>query len=291
MLGLPLSLDSAAKVLKLQQEKDTQGKALIRYFSVPCKPTKTNAQRSRNLPAHDAEKWQAFKRYCVQDVVVEREIRKRVSFFTIPQQERELWCLDQQINDCGVLLDANFVNNAIAIDQAYRERLNTEAVALTGLDNPNSPAQLKNWIEEATALQVPSLTKESVPALMLGTDNPTVKRVLNIRQEMAKTSVKKYEAMAAAICNDNRVRGLLQFYGANRTGRWAGRLVQVQNLPQNHLEDLDLARDMVASNQGDMLELLFGNVPDTLSQLIRTAFVAPAGSRLLWLTSARLKRG
>lgn len=281
MLGLPLSLDAASKALKLQQGKDAAGKALIKYFSVPCKPTKANNNRIRNLPEHDPEKWNRFKEYCIQDVVVEQSIRQKICFYTIPETEKKLWRLDQKINDKGVLLDPVFIRNALQIDSNNTEKLTTEAIKLTRLENPNSAAQLKEWISDATGEKVDKLTKEAVPELLKQTDSDIVKRVLQIRQEMAKTSIKKYEAMRNVICTDNRVRGLLQYYGANRTGRWAGRLIQVQNLPQNHLMDLDLAREIVRDNDPEMLELLFGNIPDTLSQLIRTSFVAPAGSRFI----------
>lgn len=281
MLGLPLGLDAVSKVLKLQTQKDAAGKALIKYFSVPCKPTKVNGMRTRNMPEHNPEKWEAFKNYCVRDVDVEQEIRRKTAFFSIPQTEVKLWQLDQRINDTGVLLDSTFVQRAICMDVNYREKLFNEAVQLTKLSNPNSAAQLKQWISTETGEEVNSLTKEAMPALLQATDCDVVKRVLRIRQEMAKTSVKKYEAMSSSICRDSRVRGLLQYYGANRTGRWAGRLVQVQNLPQNHLRDLDLARALVRDGNTDMVEILFGNVPDTLSQLIRTAFVAAEGHRLI----------
>lgn len=281
MIGLPLSLEQVAKALKLEQQKMTEGKALIRYFSMPCKPSKANGMRTRNLPEHDAEKWEKFKAYCVQDVVTERAIYDKLSFFQVPDIEKQLWYLDQRINDTGVLLDTELVGNAIEIDNNYRERLTTEAIELTGLSNPNSAAQLKNWIGTETGAEVEKLTKESVPELLAQTDSETVQRVLNIRQEMAKTSVTKYKAMVKAVCSDNRVKGLLQFYGANRTGRWAGRLVQVQNLPRNELSDIDVARDLVKHNMSEVLEMCFGNVPDTLSQLIRTAFIAPAGSRFI----------
>lgn len=281
MIGLPLSLEQVAKALKLEQQKMTEGKALIRYFSMPCKPSKANGMRTRNLPEHDAEKWEKFKAYCVQDVVTERAIYDKLSFFRVPDIEKQLWYLDQRINDTGVLLDTELVGNAIEIDNNYRERLTTEAIELTGLSNPNSAAQLKNWIGTETGAEVEKLTKESVPELLAQTDSETVQRVLNIRQEMAKTSVTKYKAMVKAVCSDNRVKGLLQFYGANRTGRWAGRLVQVQNLPRNELVDIDVARDLVKHNMSEVLEMCFGNVPDTLSQLIRTAFIAPAGSRFI----------
>jgi DNA polymerase len=281
MLGLPLSLDAASKALKLKTEKSTDGKTLIRYFSIPCKPTKTNGGRTRNMPENDPEKWQKFKDYCIQDVVVEREIRNKVSFFEPPPFEKTLWNIDQEINDTGVLLDPKFVKNAIWMDTAYREKLTTEAIEITGIQNPNSASQLKQWLTEETDINVTSLTKEAVPVLLQNIKDNTVKRVLNIRQEMAKTSVKKYAAMVSAVCNDHRVRGLLQFYGANRTGRWAGRLVQVQNLPQNHLPDLDLARSLVKEGDLEMLDLLYGNVPDTLSQLIRTSFIASPRHRFI----------
>lgn len=322
MLGLPLSLDAASKALKLDMKKDATGKALIKYFSMPCKPTKVNGERTRNLPHHNPEKWEAFKEYCRQDVVVEKAIRDKISFFAIPETEKKLWCLDQAINDNGVLLDPAFVTNAISLDASYRDSLTKEAIELTGLDNPNSVSQLTKWLTAAFAdqkdldvardetgvdpyesyyspekikaneeyralaaidvtVQPLKLRKEDIPVLLAASKSKIVTRVLQIRQEMAKTSIKKYSAMLKGLCSDNRVRGLLQFYGANRTGRWAGRLVQVQNLPQNHLPDLDLARQLVKENDLDLLELLFGNVPDTLSQLIRTSFVAPEGYKFL----------
>lgn len=281
MLGLPLGLDMTAKALQLNEGKSASGKALIRYFSIPCKPTKVNGQRSRNLPEHDSEKWEEFKKYCCQDVNLEQQIRNRISFFTPPPAEVALWQLDQRINDTGVLLDPKLVQNAIKLDQEFAQRLGTEAISLTGLDNPNSVAQLKKWMEEATGEKVASLNKEVIEQMLKKMEPGKAKRVLQIRQEMAKTSVKKYEAMAKAICADQRVRGLLQYYGANRTGRWAGRLVQVQNLPQNHFKDLDLARQLASEYDSEMLELLFGNVPNVLSQLIRTAFVASPGNRFI----------
>lgn len=281
MLGLPLSLEMVGKVLKLKDQKDAAGKALIKYFSLPCKPTKANGMRSRNLPEHAPDKWEMFKNYCIQDVKTEQAIREKISFFEIPDQEKKLWYLDQRINDSGVLLDNAFVQAAIEVSNENTIKLTAEAIALTNLDNPNSASQLKDWLSTETGENVTSLTKEAIPALLQNTDCEVVTRVLNIRQELSKTSVKKYQAMQKCICADNRVRGLLQFYGANRTGRWAGRLVQVQNLPQNHLADLDLAREVVKSGDTDLVEMLFGNVPDTLSQLIRTAFIAPDGYRFI----------
>lgn len=281
MLGLPLSLDMVSKVLKLSEQKDASGKALIKYFSCPCKPTKANGERTRNLPEHAPDKWQDFIDYCRQDVKTELAIREKINFFEIPDQEKKLWYLDQKINDNGVLLDSVFVNQAIAVSNENTTILTAEAIKLTNLDNPNSAAQLKDWLSAETGENVTSLTKEAIPELLKNTDCDIVTRVLNIRQEMSKTSVKKYEAMKKGICADDRVRGLLQFYGANRTGRWAGRLVQVQNLPQNHLLDLDLARQVVKSGDLELTDILFGNVPDTLSQLIRTAFIAPDGHRFI----------
>lgn len=274
MLGLPLSLAQAGKVLNLEDQKMAEGKALIKYFSCPCKPTKTNGGRVRNLPEHAPDKWATFKRYCIHDVEVEQMIRRKTLGFQVPAFEHKLYVVDQQINDRGVLVDMDFVHKAVQMDVVYKGRLNAEAAELTGLNNPNSVAQLRNWLEEQTGSTVAALTKKDIPDLLAGTDDVTVKRLLSIRQEMAKTSTKKYDAMLKAACADDRVRGLLQFYGASRTGRWAGRLVQVQNLPQNHITDLDLARNLVKDGDLDMLEMMYGNVPDTLSQLIRTAFIA-----------------
>jgi len=278
--GYPLGLGATAKAMGLEQEKDTAGAALIRYFCIPCKPTKTNAGRTRNLPGHAPAKWEDFKEYCRQDVVVEMAIRQRVKDFKMPVFEKQLWFLDQKINDTGIELDQTFMQNAIQINSAYMEKLNTEAVELTGLDNPNSVAQLTGWLADQGE-QVETLRKADVKELLEGDLEGEARRVLEIRQEMSKTSVKKYNAMSYTVCRDSRVRGLLQFYGANRTGRWAGRLVQFQNLPQNHISDLELARNIVRSGDGDLLEMLYGNVPDTLSQLIRTAFVAGEGKRFI----------
>lgn len=278
-LGLPIRLEDVAKALKLKHQKDNAGKALIRYFSIPCKPTKANGRRTRNLPEHASEKWEQFKAYCRQDVEVERAIRERLLQY--PMQEQKLWELDQRINDTGVRIDPVLVKNAIACDTIYQEKLLAEATRLTGLDNPNSVSQLKKWLKEAVDLEVESLNKESVPELLKQTKSNTVKRVLELRQELAKTSVKKYQAMERAKCRDDRIRGLLQFYGANRTGRWAGRLVQVQNLPKNKLKDLDLARNLLLTGQYDALELLFDSVPVVLSQLIRTAFIPSPGCRFV----------
>lgn len=277
MLGLPLSLAAVGKVLNLEDQKMDEGKALIRYFSVPCKPTKTNGMRIRNLPEHAPDKWDVFKKYCKRDVEVENAIRQKTAAFRILPAEKELYDIDQRINDRGVMLDMQMVNNAIRMSLIYSGRLTAEAAELTGLDNPNSVAQLKGWLEQETGNEVKSLNKKDMPDIIKSADAEHVQRLLSIRQELGKTSVKKYEAMSKAVCEDDRVRGLLQFYGASRTGRWAGRLVQVQNLPQNHIEDLDFARSLVFRGDLDMLELCYGNVPDTLSQLIRTAFIAKPG--------------
>ena len=291
MLGLPLALDQVAKVLRLTDQKDARGKALIKHFCQPCKPTKANGQRTRNTKDTDPEKWAEFIEYCRQDVVVERQIRNKIAWHELPASERELWCLDQKINDTGVLLDVPFIKNAIRIDADYRARLEREAIELTGLDNPNSVAQLRGWLEAETGSAVEKLRKDDVTTMLDTVSSDTAKRVLEIRQEMSKTSNKKYFAMLAGICADGRFRGLFQFYGANRTGRWAGRLVQVQNLPKNKIEneDLGLARSLVAEGDADTLENYYGNVPDTLSQLIRTAFVAPDGSRLVVCDAAAIE--
>jgi DNA polymerase len=281
MLGLPLNLETVAKVLNLEEQKLSTGKSLIRYFTVPCKPSKVNGGRTRNLPEHSPEKWDLFKDYCIQDVVTEQTVRERIAFFNPPIFEKKLWHIDQTINDGGILLDPAFVHNAIRMDATYRDRLTKEAIDITGLENPNSLSQLKEWLNENSEEAITSLTKTDIPELLKQISNEDVKRVLNIRQEMSKTSVKKYGSMIKGICTDKRLRGLLQFYGANRTGRWAGRLVQVHNLPKNELPDLELAREIVKTGDLELLELLFGNVPDTLSQLIRTSFVAAEGNRLL----------
>jgi len=271
-LGLPLSLDQVAKVLKLQEQK-ADGKALIRYFSMSCKPTKQNGMRTRNLPSDDFEKWQRFKDYCIQDVEVERAIRLKLDFMPLPGFEKKLYVIDQLINDRGIMIDKGFVRNALSIYDIYRSSLHEELSDIADVDNPNSVSQFKDWLIKETGKDIDSLDKQTVKDLIADIDRDTVTRALEIRQELAKTSLKKYNAMLDAVCLDRRVRGLLQFYGANRTGRWAGRLVQVQNLPQNHLQDLDSARQLVKDNDGELLEMLYGNVPDLLSQLIRTAFV------------------
>lgn len=281
MFGLPMGLDAVSKALRLKENKDPEGKALIRYFTVPCKPTKSNGMRTQNMPEDDPEKWERFKSYCIQDVVVEQAIRDELSMFDIGGKETTLYAIDQRINDTGVLIDADFVDKAVNIGAAYAQKLQEEARNLTGLDNPNSVKQLSEWLRGETDEDFDSLNKESLNKLLKSGVAADCERVLRIRQELSLTSIKKYNAMQDAVCRDNRVRGLLQFYGANRTGRWAGRLIQVQNLRKNSLSDLDLARSVVASGDLDLLELLYGNVPDVLSQLIRTAFIAPEGHTLV----------
>jgi DNA polymerase len=284
-LGLPGSLGDVGKVLGLGADKQklVSGWALIRYFCLPCKPTLKNGGRVRNMWHHDPEKWTLFKEYCARDVESEREIATKIAKFPVPDKEWALWHLDQRMMNKGVKVDRELVGAAIECDNIFKERLTKEAVALTGLDNPNSRDQLLKWLQiEEDDDTIVDLTKKSVPKVLESTDSATVRRVLEVRQELAKTSVSKYHAMARAMCNtDDAVKGLTQFYGANRTGRWAGRLVQVQNLPQNKLRDIDLARNLLKARDYETLELLFGNVPDTLSQLIRTAFVAREGCRYI----------
>ncbi|MEH1740116.1 DNA polymerase [Fusobacterium varium] len=281
--GYTAGLGATGTAIGLPQDKkkDTTGKALIKLFCVPCKPTKKNGGRLRNLPHHEPEKWELFKNYCIQDVVTETEIYKRLSNFPVPQEEQELWVLDQKINAYGVKINTELVRGALNINDVITAELTEEAVQITGLDNPNSAAQLGKWLKEKTGQDIENLQKGTVSELIESLEDKEAVRVLEIRQELAKTSIKKYVAMEEAICPDGRVRGLLQFYGANRTGRWAGRLVQVQNLPRNYLETLDYAREIVKSQDADFLKLVYGNVSDTLSQLIRTAFVPSKGHKFV----------
>lgn len=280
-LGLPGTLEGVAEVLGLEAQKDQRGKMLIKYFSVSCKPTKANGGRTRNYPEHDPEKWQQFIEYCRQDVVVEREIRRQLDRFPIPDHEWELWALDQEINDRGVRLDPELVRRAIACDTQYGERLMQEARELTGLENPNSVTQLKEWLAERGVDASEGLNKEQMPVLLEQAPDEETRRVLELRQALSKTSVDKYHAMERSMCADERARGLLQFCGAGRTWRWAGRLIQVQNLPQNKIDDLALARETLRSGDFEMLEMLFGPPPFVLSQLIRTAFIPSLGCRFI----------
>ena len=278
-LTLPGRLADAAVALGTTEKKMEEGKDLIRYFSVPCKPSKTNGGRTRNLPTDAPEKWAVYRQYNAQDVETERAIRKALEKFPLPEQEWELYALDQQINDRGVRVDKKLVKNAIAVDAVFAQAACQRAKELTGLENPGSVNQLKAWLADQD-MPMESLAKKIVQEKAAQTDG-IVAELLNLRLELSKTSVKKYEAMARCVCRDGRVHGLLQFYGANRTGRWAGRLVQAQNLPQNHLPDLDLAREIVKSGDEELLNALFASVPGTLSELIRTAFIPKDGCRFL----------
>ena len=280
--GYPASLAGAGMALGLPDDKQKMkvGRSLIQYFCVPCKPTKANGGRTRNFPRHDPDKWNLFKTYNAQDVVTEMEIESRLSAFPVPDFLQKQWETDLLINDRGVAVDMNFVNGALRIGATVREQLTAEAVRISGLQNPNSLQQLAAWLENETGTEITDLRKDTV-AKMLGQDNgDSVQRMLEIRQELGKTSTKKYDAIENAVCG-GRVRGLLQFYGANRTGRWAGRLVQVQNLPRTYTDPLDLAREMVKAEELDNLRVVYGDVNDTLSQLIRTAFIASEGNVLI----------
>lgn len=286
-LGLPGTLGGVGEALGLPEDKqkDKIGKSLIQYFCKPCKPTKTNGMRTRNLPEHAPDKWQMFIDYNRQDVIAESTIRERLRIYPIPVEEQELWELDQHMNDNGVLLDMDLAGKIIRYDAAYRDRLLDEARELTGLGNPNSLPQLKAWFRARYGLEVKSITKDTIPQLkgeLEGIPNAEAGiRMLRLRQELGKTSVAKYQAMRQAVCPDGRLRGILQFYGANRTGRWAGRIVQVHNLPQNKIPDLELARQLVKDGDFETLELLFEGTSFVFSQLIRTAFVPSPGCRFV----------
>ena len=257
----------------------TEGKELIKYFCSPCKATKSNGGRTRNLPKDAPEKWRQLKTYCIRDVDVEKQIRQRLAKFPIPKREQEIYCLDQRINDRGIMVDRNLVNHAVACDLLYKETATARAYELTGLENPNSVSQLKLWLKEK-GLEVDSLAKDTVKDLSMKAEGD-VQEVLKLRLATSKTSVKKYEAIDRSVCAENRVHGLLQFYGANRTGRWAGRLVQIHNHPQNHLPDLELARALVSEGRYEEVELFYESTPNVLSELIRTAFVAKPGCRFI----------
>lgn len=282
--GYTAGLDATGKALGLPADKQklSTGKALIRYFCVPCAPTKTNGGRTRNYPRHDPAKWALFKEYCIGDVTTEMEILHRLENFPVPPELEKQWQTDVLINARGVAVDMDMVRGALWIGETTRDQLTGEAVTLSGLDNPNSVKQLMQWLEEELDEELTDLRKDTVSRLLNGNlTNDTARRMLEIRQELGKTSTKKYNAIEAAVCADGRVRGLLQFYGANRTGRWAGRLVQVQNLPRTYVEPLPLARDLVKRRETASLRALFGSVPDTLSQLIRTSFIAEPGNALV----------
>ena len=281
--GYTAGLDATGRALGIPEDKQklATGKALIRYFCVPCKPTKSNGGRTRNYPHHDPEKWELFKTYNGQDVVAEMEIERRLSVFPVPDFVQKQWETDLLINARGVAVDMDFCEGALELGETIRAQLTDEAVQLSGLQNPNSVKQLARWLSAETGDDITTLRKETIKEL-LGRDNADhVQRMLEIRQELGKTSTKKYDAIEAAVCDDGRVRGLLQFYGANRTGRWAGRLVQVQNLPRTYTEPLEFARELVKGRKLDALRTVYGSPNDTLSQLIRTAFVAAPGNVLI----------
>ena len=278
-LGLPLSLEKVGEVLKLDKQKMNEGKALIRYFSIPCKPTKTNGMRTRNLPHHDLEKWSTFKEYNQRDVETEMEIKKKLSAFPMPQSEWENYWVDQNINDRGILIDEVLVDSAIKFDEILREENMDRAIELTGLENPNSPLQLKEWLNKK-GLEIDSLAKKDVESAIKIVEGD-IKEVLELRQELSKSSVRKYDAMKNVKGKDNRARGLIQFYGANRTGRYSGRLIQVQNLRRNNLKDLELARSLVKNRDYETMEILYESPSDILSQLIRTAFIPKEGTRFI----------
>lgn len=271
-MGLPLSLEGVGAVLKLQDQKMKEGKDLIKYFCCPCKPTKVNGGRTRNLPEHAPDKWETFKTYNKRDVDVEMAIKQRLSKFPVPDFVWEEYHLDQEINDRGIMLDMDVVENAIAFDEKSKAELMIAMQNITNLDNPNSVVQMKRWLSD-NGIEAESLGKKDVAAMIKDTDSD-VAAALKLRLQLAKSSVKKYQAMQNAVCKDGRAHGMFQFYGANRSGRWAGRLIQLQNLPQNHMNDLADARELVRTGDYDSLELLYDDIPDTLSQLIRTAFIA-----------------
>lgn len=284
--GYTAGLDATGRALGLPEDKQklNTGKALIRYFCVPCKPTKVNGGRTRNLPAHDPQRWATFKDYCCQDVVTEMEIERRLSAFPVPNFVQKQWETDLIINARGVSVDMGFTHSALEIGAVVKQELTAEAIRISNLRNPNSVKQLAAWLDEETDddVSIDNLRKETVTALLQRADHSEeVRRMLEIRQELGKTSTKKYDAIQKCVCPDGRVRGLLQFYGANRTGRWAGRLVQVQNLPRTYTEPLDFGRELVRLKKKDALRVVYGSVPDTLSQLIRTAFIATPGNVLI----------
>lgn len=283
-LSLPLKLATAAQALKTAQQKDSVGERLIRYFSLPCKPTKANGGRTRNLPEHAPDDWKLFKSYCIQDVNTERDIRRRLEKFPLLPQEWDYYHMDQRINDRGIMIDKELVQQAIICNMAMSEDMTQRAYALTGLENPNSVSQLKSWLEER-GIEVNSLGKKNVTSLISDLDKHSADGealdMMKLRLQMAKSSVKKYQAAERYICTDGRAHGLFQFSGANRTQRWAGRGIQLQNLPQNHISTLDEARDLVKLGCFDMIEVLYGNTPDILSQLIRTMLIPKEGCEFI----------
>lgn len=281
--GLPLGLGEAGKALRLEADeaKDREGKALIRYFCSPCRPTKVNGGRTRNLPQHDTDKWELFIEYNRQDVVAERTIRKRLLRWEPDSLEHRFWCLDARINEQGMRVDRELVHNAIAMDARYKAELTEQAVAISGLENPNSVSQIKQWLLEQEGIEVPSLNKKVVAEVVSQLSSDRARQFMALRARLAKSSTKKYEAMERSACADAHIKGCFQFYGANRTGRFAGRLVQLQNLPQNHMEDLAVARSLVRDNDYETVRLLYDSVSDTLSELIRTALIPEPGHRFI----------
>lgn len=281
--GLPLGLGEAGKALRLEADeaKDREGKALIRYFCSPCRPTKVNGGRTRNLPTDAPDKWAQFIEYNRQDVVAERTIRKRLLRWEPDSLEHKFWCLDARINERGMRVDRELVHNAIAMDARYKAELTKQAVAISGLENPNSVAQIKQWLLEQEGIEVPSLNKKVVAEVVSQLNGERAKQFMALRARLAKSSTKKYEAMERSACADAHIKGCFQFYGANRTGRFAGRLVQLQNLPQNHMEDLAVARSLVRDNDYETVRLLYDSVSDTLSELIRTALIPEPGHRFI----------
>lgn len=281
--GLPLGLGEAGKALRLEADeaKDREGKALIRYFCSPCRPTKVNGGRTRNLPTDAPDKWAQFIEYNRQDVVAERTIRKRLLRWEPDSLEHKFWCLDARINERGMRVDRELVHNAIAMDERYKAELTKQAVAISGLENPNSVAQIKQWLLEQEGIEVPSLNKKVVAEVVSQLNGERAKQFMALRARLAKSSTKKYEAMERSACADAHIKGCFQFYGANRTGRFAGRLVQLQNLPQNHMEDLAVARSLVRDNDYETVRLLYDSVSDTLSELIRTALIPEPGHRFI----------
>lgn len=280
--GYTAGLEATGKAIGLPEDKQklSVGKALIRYFCTPCRPTKSNGGRTWNEPKHAPEKWELFKEYCKQDVVTEHEILRRLNQFPMPEEEISLWQMDVRMNAFGVRVDRKLIEGALRIDDVSRQVLTEEAAAITGVDNPNSTMQLMEWLSD-NGVQADNVRKDTVSELLAGENTPEVQRMLEIRQQLGKTSIKKYVAVDAARCSDDRVRGLTQYYGANRTGRWAGRLVQMQNLPRNYLKTLDGARTIVKTGNYEGLRMIYGNVPDTLSQLIRTAFIPSEGNKFV----------
>lgn len=287
-MGLPLSLEGAGAVLGLEKQKLSEGKELIKYFCQPCAPTKSNGGRTRNLPTDAPEKWEMFKKYNKRDVEAEMSIQMKLAKFPVSDEVWNQYRIDQEINDRGVAVDMELVRRAIAMDMRSRQELTSAMKELTDLENPNSVQQMKQWLSD-NGLEADSLGKKEV-ASMLKTAPKELQKALMLRQQLAKSSVKKYQAMENAVCADGRARGMFQFYGANRTGRWAGRLVQLQNLPQNHLPDLIEARSLVRSGNYDAVEMLYGDVPDTLSQLVRTAFVPRITANSLFPTFPQSRR-